>query len=242
MASSSTSWFVKGWPEADRKAIRQLLGRPVELLAPAFYERPTLAVTRDLLGKILLVRTRPSEPIGSPRAGVTAARIVEVEGYHGDDPAAHCSRGKTPRCAPMFDPPGIAYVYFIYGMYDMLNFVTERKDYPGAVLIRAVEPLAGESQIARRRGASSKPTDWTNGPGKLTRAMGITLKHNEEPLQGPSLYVLDDGFQPESVLASPRIGIQQGADLPWRYFIGGNRFVSRSPFNQSALPLKGAGA
>jgi DNA-3-methyladenine glycosylase len=180
------------------------------VLRKEFYERHTVEVARDLLGKVITL---------SPSRGrKVSARIVEVEAYRGeDDPAAHSSRGWTPRCAPMFESPGIAYVYFIYGMYEMLNFVTEPEGRAGAVLIRAVEPLAGLPADVR-----------TNGPGRLTRALGITREHNRASLVGPEIRVTDDGFKaaPRQIAVSQRIGISKGAELPWRFFIKGNEWVS----------------
>jgi DNA-3-methyladenine glycosylase len=202
-----------------------------------FYERDTNRVARDLLGKILIVRARPVLPLSDLEAGVSMARIVETEAYQGSDPAAHCSRGETPRCSVMFGPGGFAYVYFIYGMYEMLNFVTEPQGRPGAVLIRAVEPLHGEALMRKR---TKKPLriplrEVTAGPGRLTRALGITMSHNGNSLQGPSLYVTDDGVIPSEIMVSPRVGIRAGTDLPWRYFIGDSPFVSKAPQNRLAV-------
>lgn len=182
----------------------------------------------ELLGKLLCVRLSEGEVIG---------RIVETEGYFGDDPASHCSRGKTPRCAPMFEAGGIAYVYFIYGMYEMFNVVTEPADQPGAVLIRALEPVEGKSLMQKRR-KSPNPSDWTNGPGKLTRAMGIQMQHNRESLQGPLLKIMDDGFRPQQIWVSPRVGIREATDRFWRYAISDHSFVSRAPQNRLAKPFK----
>lgn len=216
----------------------RLYGHRVKaVLPPAWYGRPTVRVARDLLGKILIIRSDPSRPLQDPRCALTAGRIVETEAYHGDDPAAHCSRGRTPRCDIMFGPPGLAYVYFVYGMYEMLNFVTEREGYPGAVLIRAVEPLAGQDLMASRRGQSS-PLSWTSGPGRLCRAMGVTLEHKGEPLTGPRLFVADDGWRPQSIGASARVGIRVGLDKPWRFFVGGNPYVSRSGGLKPASPTR----
>jgi DNA-3-methyladenine glycosylase len=211
MASWSTSSSKPGWADS-------------EPLSQAFYARDTLAVARDLLGKVLVTRTR---------AGETAGRIVETEAYHGTDPASHSCRGETERCAPMFGEPGRAYVYFIYGMHEMLNFVTEPEGYPGAVLIRALEPLSGEALMRRRRG-KARETDLTNGPGRLCQALGIRLSHNRGTLQGPSLFVYDDGWRPGRISVSGRVGIRSGTELPWRFFVAGNRWVSRAPQNARA--------
>lgn len=170
----------------------------------AFYARSTVEVARDLLGKIL-------------RHGTASARIVEVEAYLGEnDAAAHSARGKTPRTQVLFGPPGYAYVYLIYGMHYCLNIAAESEGKAGCVLIRAVEPLAGLSLS-------------TNGPGKLTRALGITLEHYGADLTRGSLLVCAP--EPSGTFeigVSPRIGIRKSADLPLRFFIKGNRYVSGS--------------
>jgi DNA-3-methyladenine glycosylase len=141
----------------------------------------------------------------------------------------------------MFGNPGVAYVYFIYGMYEMLNFVTEPKGYPGAVLIRAVEPVLGEELMTRRRSSGKikkiARDQLTNGPGRLSQAMGIKMSHKGQSLWGPAIFVADDGFRPASIFCSPRVGISLGSDLLWRYFISGNPFVSKVPQNQLARPV-----
>ena len=134
-----------------------LVNRPAvtALLPRSFYARPTVEVARDLLGKVI-------------RHGPASARIVETEAYLGvGDAAAHSARGPTPRTRVIFGPPGHAYVYLIYGMHYCLNIVAEPEGVAGCVLIRAVEPIGAAAEIARS----------SNGPGKLTRALGITLKH-----------------------------------------------------------------
>jgi DNA-3-methyladenine glycosylase len=177
-------------------------------LPRSFYARPTIEVARDLLGKVI-------------RHGPASARIVETEAYLGtDDAAAHSARGPTPRTRVIFGPPGHAYIYLIYGMHHCLNIVAEAKGVAGCVLIRAVEPINASAGTAR----------LSNGPGKLTRALGITLKHYGADLtRGPiTLHDLPDQ-EPFEIGISPRIGISQAAELPLRFFIQGNRFVSRTP-------------
>jgi DNA-3-methyladenine glycosylase len=173
-------------------------------------------VARDCLGKILVHRG-------------AAGRIVEVEAYLGvDDRAAHAWRGPTDRTRVIFGPPGHAYVYFIYGMYECLNFVAEPEGMAGCVLIRALEPLAGLGDMRRRRPAANRIEDLASGPGKLTLAMGITRKLNGADLVDGPLQVRR--FQDESpfeIHATPRIGITHCADWPLRFVIQGNRFVSR---------------
>jgi DNA-3-methyladenine glycosylase len=186
------------------------------ILKRNFYRRPTVEVARDLLGKVLV-------------HGAAAGRIVEVEAYLGlDDRAAHSSRGITPRTRVIFGPPGHAYVYFIYGMYECLNLVAEPAGRAGCVLIRALEPLAGIERMRARRPAARKPEDLASGPGKLTLAMGITRAHNGQDVTRGELVVREDRNQPPfEIEVSPRIGIRHCADWPLRFFIGGNRFVSR---------------
>ncbi|HAZ07152.1 MAG TPA: DNA-3-methyladenine glycosylase [Elusimicrobia bacterium] len=205
-------------------------------LPRSWYARDTVAVARELLGKILVVRSRPAFSLEDPRSLTTAARIVETEAYHGDDPASHSARGPTPRCRVMFGEAGTAYVYFVYGMHELLNFVTERPGYPGAVLVRAVAPLEGESLMRRRRGGLP-PRQWTSGPGRLCRAMGVRLAHGGAPLTGPVLFVVDDGFVPGPVMVSRRVGISAGRRRPWRFFLQGDPFVSRVPENAGARRL-----
>jgi DNA-3-methyladenine glycosylase len=175
----------------------------------SFYARPTIEVARALLGKVI-------------RRGRASARIVEVEAYLGaNDPAAHSARGPTPRTRVIFGPPGHAYVYLVYGMHHCLNIVTEPTGVAGCVLIRAVEPV---------RGVASP----SNGPGKLTRALGITLAHYGADLtRGPLTVHEPTAAETFAIAVSPRIGITQASDLPLRFFIAGNPFVSRSPARPS---------
>lgn len=173
-------------------------------------------MARDCLGKILV-------------HGSAAGRIVEVEAYLGtDDRAAHAWRGPTDRTRVIFGPPGHVYVYFIYGMYECLNFVAEPEGMAGCVLIRALEPIAGIATMRRRRPAAKKVEDLASGPGKLTLAMGITRELNGADLVAGPLQVrrpLEES--PFEIQVTPRIGISHCADLPLRFIIQGNRFVSR---------------
>jgi len=163
-------------------------------------------------------------------------RIVETEAYHGNDPASHAFKGRTPRCAPMFKAGGIAYVYFIYGMYEMLNFVTESEATPAAVLIRAIEPVFGKPLMSRRRkGVIEK--NWANGPGRLTRAMNITRQLNGRSLEGPSLYVIDPEKNKFKIMSSPRVGIKKGSNLWWRYFIKESPWMSHVSENRLAREM-----
>ncbi len=181
-----------------------------------FYARPAIEVARDCLGKILV-------------HGKTAGRIVEVEAYLGvDDRAAHAWRGVTDRTRVIFDEPGHAYIYFIYGMYECLNFVAEPAGQAGCVLIRALEPIAGMPIMRRRRPTAKRPEDLANGPGKLTLAMGITRKLNGADLTASALEVRRPNSEPPiEIEVTPRIGITHCADWPLRFVIAGNRFASR---------------
>lgn len=226
MESLSANWFEKNYRR--------------RLLTADFYQAPTAEVAKSLLGKILWVRSRSSRHL-------VAGRIIETEAYVANDPAAHCFRGWTKRCAPMFESPGYSYVYYIYGMYNMLNFVTEAHGTPGAVLIRALEPLVGIDLMQKRRGQTQTHL-LTNGPGKLTNALGITLKDNRSPLFGPKFFVLDEKPKKgEVLLRSPRVGIGQGRgqgkgkskskDPLLRFFFANNPYISRAPENKRAYEI-----
>ena len=183
-----------------------------------FYCRDPIRVARECLGKLLV-------------HGETAGRIVEVEAYLGvDDQAAHASRGLTKRTQVLFGPPGHAYVYFIYGMYECLNFVVEPAGRAGCVLIRALEPLTGIEPMQLRRPAARRIEDLASGPGKLTRALGITRKLNGSDLVSGPLEVRALATEPPlDIVVTPRIGITRCADWPLRFLIRGNRFVSGKP-------------
>jgi DNA-3-methyladenine glycosylase len=192
----------------------------MEILPRSFYERPTERVARELLGKVLVHRVA---------GAVLAGRIVEVEAYLGEhDPAAHASAGRTSRTEVLFGPGGHAYVYLIYGVYDCLNLVAEPTGSPGCVLVRALEPLEGIEQMQRHRNVE-RIEALASGPGKLTRAMGITRAHNGVDVTRGSLTVCSDGIAPARIVVGPRIGITKAADWPLRFHIAGNRFVSRRP-------------
>jgi DNA-3-methyladenine glycosylase len=199
----------------DKKAVARKSGFGSILTRP-FYARPTEEVARDLLGKVVV-------------HGAAAGIIVETEAYLGmDDLAAHSSRGLTDRTRVIFGPPGHAYVYFIYGMYECLNFVTEPDGKPGAVLIRALEPLAGVAMMKRRRPGARRVEDLASGPGKLTLAMGITRAENGADVTRGALTVREP-VEPRAfeIEVTPRIGIRQCADWPLRFAVKGSPFVSR---------------
>ncbi|MGH7563704.1 MAG: DNA-3-methyladenine glycosylase [Gemmatimonadota bacterium] len=195
-----------------------------------FYARDTLEVARDLLG-CRLVHESPEGPV--------SGRIVEVEAYHGeDDPACHATAGRTARTEPLYGPPGHSYVYLIYGMYHCLNAVTRRPGRPGAVLIRALEPLKGRRLMGHRRlqgGGRGTPReiDLTNGPGKLCQAFGLGMDHNRLDLTGSALRIVP-GRAPERIVWTPRVGIRVGTERFWRCLDAESPFVSRSALNRTA--------
>jgi DNA-3-methyladenine glycosylase len=194
--------------------------RRAKPLSTEFYNRPTLDVTADLIGKVLVHNTR---------SGLAAGMIVEVEAYIGeDDPACHAAPGRTRRNEPLYGPPGVAYVYLNYGMHYLVNAVTEAKGAPAAVLVRALAPLDGIPLMAKRR-ANGKPiheTELCRGPGNLTKALGITLKENRLDLTSSRLWIEDRGLEPGRLSWGTRIGITRGADRPWRCWAKGHASVS----------------
>ena len=191
-----------------------------ESLPRSFYNRPTLDVTADLIGKVLVHETR---------AGVAAGMIVEAEAYIGeDDPACHAAPGPTKRNEPLYGPPGVAYVYLNYGMHYLVNAVTEAKGAPAAVLIRALAPLDGIQLMVKRR-ANGKPiheADLCRGPGNLTKALGISLRENRLDLTSSRLWIEDRGLESGRLSWGTRIGITRGADRPWRCWATGHASVS----------------
>ncbi len=204
--------------------------RRAKPLPREFYARETEIVARELLGTILECRTRD---------GTTAGRIVETEAYLGEhDLACHAAAGRTERTAPLYGPPGIAYVYFIYGRYWCFNAVTRAEHQPSAVLVRAVEPIAGVEIMWRRRPKARREADLTNGPGKLCLALGITGEHNRHSLDRLPLVIrAGDAIADRDVTVSPRIGITECADWPLRWFVTDNPFVSRTPAHFSRRTL-----
>ncbi len=219
-------------------------------LPRSFYDRPTLKVAGDLLGKVL---------VHQASAGTTAGVIVEAEAYIGEsDPASHAAPGRTARNQPMYGEPGHAYVYFNYGVHFMMNVVTEAIGRPAAILIRALDPLDGVSLMRTRRGLRKDGSpipdpDLCRGPGNLTRAMGITLDLNHEdltragrsgrsrvesPLQSPALraaarpafsgriWLEDRLVRVDRIAWTPRIGIRVGTDRKWRCYVVGSACVS----------------
>lgn len=196
------------------------------ILTAHFYHKNTITVAKQLLGTFLAH--------DSPQ-GRTAARIVETEAYlYGDDPASHAHRGMTKRNAVMFGPPGRAYIYFIYGMYYCFNVVTSREGRGEAVLIRAAQPVEGLSLMQERRRRTAVK-DLSNGPGKLVIALGIAAHHNGSCLITGPVTILSRDSYPEKfpskrlvVQVTTRIGISDGIDLPLRFYLKDNEFVSNA--------------
>lgn len=199
-------------------------------LSRSFYRRNTLDVAKNLLGKILVHRYEGNE---------LRARIVETEAYIGAiDKAAHCyNNRRTERTKVMFGPPGYAYVYIIYGMYNCLNAVTQEKGEGAAVLIRAIHPLEGiEIMAVNRYGKTleklnkKQVINLTNGPGKLTMAMNITKENYGDDLTGSRLFIIDDGYKSFKIEKSKRINVdyaEEAANFEWRFSIKDNQYVSR---------------
>lgn len=201
-------------PAADSRAS----GR----LTRAFYDRSTLDVARELLG---------CEIVFDSPDGTLSARIVEVEAYIGEnDPACHASAGRTARTALMFGRPGYAYIYFIYGMYYCLNFVTEREGLPAAVLLRAAEPLEG-LDVMRSNATLQRDSRLLAGPGKFCRAYGLTIEQNGWDLTSSPLYVRHGSTPVLRMGTSPRVGIRKAVRRHWRFFDADSLSVSKLPAN-----------
>ena len=196
----------------------------VSLLPRSFYEHSPEVTAKNLLGKVL-VRDYQGQRL--------SGRIVETEAYFGlDDPAAHASAGRTPRNAVLFGLPGVAYVYFIYGMYYCLNVSCEPEGQAGCVLIRAIEPLDGTEIMAKLRHLPSvaKSRLLVSGPGRLCQALDITRSsHNGVDVTSTSsdLRIEDDGYQPDELMVTPRVGIRHAKDRLARFLIPGNPYISR---------------
>jgi DNA-3-methyladenine glycosylase len=205
--------------DAAHTARRSRLG---PALPRQFYDRPTEVVARELLGAVLQCTTP---------AGVTRGRIVETEAYIGpDDPACHAAAGLTRRTRHLFGPPGVAYVYLIYGMYWCFNAVTREEGHGAAVLVRAVAPVDGIQLMRARRPNAKQDRDLTNGPGKLCLAMGIDGTMDGTSLRdGPVVIRAGEPVPDDDVVVTPRIGIVKAANWPLRYFVRDDPFVSRTP-------------
>jgi DNA-3-methyladenine glycosylase len=199
--------------------------RPFDKLPKNFYTRETITVARELLGKVLVKKEGRK---------LLAGIIVEVEAYDGSvDEAAHTFIGKTKRNEVMFNEGGYFYVYFTYGAHFCCNVVTGKKDKGTAVLIRSVEPLAGIKQMAENRFKKvlineKEKINLTNGPGKICQAFGINKKHYGVDLTGNRIFILDrPRLSNKNIMISKRIGIKKSVDLPWRFYIRDNPYVTK---------------
>jgi len=213
-------------------------------LTPDFYERPVLEVARELVGCTV-------------EHGGVAGVIVETEAYHDSEPACHAFVGLTPRTSTLFGAPGRAYVYRSYGIHALLNAVCEPEGVGAAVLIRALEPLAGIESMRERRGLSrvagagdggARLEDLCSGPGKLTQALGVSLALNASCLRSGPVRIgpRPRGWEDPPLLCGPRVGISRAVDLPWRFCVAGCAHVSRprprAPEPDADARLVGRGA
>lgn len=198
--------------EAVRRGVR---------LRRSFFARDARVVARELLGAVVVH--------DDPERGLVAARIVETEAYLGrDDAASHAFRGPTPRSAAMFGPPARLYVYFTYGMHWCTNVVCDQDGTGAAVLLRAAAPVAGLDAMRARRPAARHDRELCAGPARLSAALGLDGRHNEASLLRGPVRIVDDGTPLEGrVATSPRIGISEGVEHLWRYYVEGDAHVSR---------------
>lgn len=203
--------------------------KPGRIVPASFYARDTELVAREMLGMVLQCSTTE---------GTASGVIVETEAYVGEhDAACHAAAGNTARTAPLYGAPGLAYVYFIYGMYWCFNAVTRDAGLPSAVLIRALEPLEGIPLMRRRRPRVTRDRDLTNGPGKLCLALGIDGEMNSLPLQRGRLVVRQGRhYDSAAVAVTPRIGITRAADWPLRWIVRDNPYISKTPAHFDMLP------
>lgn len=198
-----------------------------KLTADFYQRRNVLTVSKDLLGKILVSRWEGAE---------TSGRIVEVEAYQGiTDRASHAYGGRrTARNEIMYAQGGMAYVYLCYGIHHLFNVVTNNREVPHAILVRALEPLQGVQTMLQRTGKKKADHTLTRGPGNVSKAMGIHTGHSRLSLLGNELFIADDGFRyrKAEMASSPRIGVDYAGEdalLPYRFYIKGNPFVSGKP-------------
>ncbi|MFB0526699.1 MAG: DNA-3-methyladenine glycosylase [bacterium] len=200
----------------------------ISKLSRKFYSRNTGIVAQELLGKTLVHKTDE---------GIISGKIIETEAYLGQkDPGSHAYRGITQRNKIMFGPAGKAYIYLVYGSHYCFNVVTEKDGVGGAVLVRALEPQEGIQLMKKHRRIDGPLARLTNGPGKLTKALGITGSMNGADLTGNKLFIMsrtgsrkkESPSKDFSIASTARIGIKKGRNLPYRYYIEGSKFVSRT--------------
>jgi DNA-3-methyladenine glycosylase len=191
---------------------------------PSFYNRPVVEVARDMVGCVLC---------HEDCAGI----IVETEAYHDSEPACHAHIGLTPRTHTLFGEPGIAYVYRSYGIHALLNAVCEPEGVGAAVLIRALEPVEGIEHMRARRGMH-RESQLCSGPGKLTQALGIELRHNGTDLRAGAIVILPRprAWRDIPLVADTRIGITKAVELPWRFCAEGSPYLSR-PVRRHAIQV-----
>lgn len=201
----------------------------LEALRATFYDRDSRRVAVDLLGCALVHETAD---------GVVSGVIVETEAYRPEDPACHAYQGPTMRNRTIFGRPGLAYVYLSYGVHKLLNVVCEGEGVGSAVLIRALRPLEGLEIMSRRRKGS---THLCDGPGRLTQALGVELAQDSVDLTDGTLYILPGEAPEGEVLATTRVGISRGTELPWRYLVEGEKSISVPPKVVAERGLKRAG-
>jgi len=199
-----------------------------EILPREFFFKDTMTVAKELLGKYLIKKEKNYYISG---------RIVETEAYLGDnDPACHAYRSITPRNSVMFEDGGKIYVYFIYGNYYCFNIVTERKGSGSAVLIRAVEPYSGLNYMKKRRPEVRSVYDLTNGPAKFCLAFGIDRRYNGMKLNNGNFFIVKNpSAERINIVITRRIGLKEGADYPYRFFIKNNPFVSNHRLNKEII-------
>jgi DNA-3-methyladenine glycosylase len=196
-------------------------------LPPEFYTREdVIQISKDLLGKFIYTDIDGK---------ITGGMIVETEAYHGaEDRASHAfGNKKTPRTEPFFKEGGISYVYLCYGIHYLFNIITNKKDIPHAILIRAIEPKEGIEVMLHRRRMTKPLYNLTAGPGAISMALGITTKHNGIDLQGDVIWLEDNGikFKEKDIIASPRVGVayaKEYASKPWRFRVKGSLWTSKA--------------
>jgi DNA-3-methyladenine glycosylase len=189
------------------------------ILPKPFYLKDSITVAKELLGKTLIKTTKDN---------ILSGIIVETEAYLQEEESCHAYKGITPRTKTMFEEGGLLYVYFIYGMYHCINVVTEEKGRGCAVLIRGIEPVSGIETMENNR-KTNKKENLTNGPGKLAQAFGFTKKENGIDLTlSRSIYIEDQKKPVDDIVITKRIGINKAKDLPYRFYLKNNDYISRS--------------